>query len=193
MAAIEKSLHFIKTGSVSKFERKTRTRSGFTFSKALFGFVLTGCAFFSIGATAQESTTAAGGEASGSGGSASYSVGQMVYTTHSGSTGSMAQGVQQPYEISVVLGNEEPIWLNLGISAYPNPTTDYLILEIGDYATDRLGYQLFDLHGRLLADQKIENKETTIPMAQLSAATYFLKITTHNNKVAVKTFKIIKN
>lgn len=163
------------------------------FWKAIFVFVLMASAFSTITAIAQQTTVTAGGDASGSGGSASWSVGQMVYTTHSGANGSMAQGVQQPYEISVVLGNEEPIWLNFGISAYPNPTTDYLTLEIGDHATDRLGYQLFDLHGRLLADKKIKNKETAIPMAHLSAATYFLKITTHNNKVAVKTFKIIKN
>ena len=53
------------------------------------------------GLHAQENTTAAGGEATGSGGTASYSVGQVVYTTVTGTNGSVAQGVQHPYEISI--------------------------------------------------------------------------------------------
>ncbi|MCB0649678.1 MAG: hypothetical protein KDC85_00225 [Saprospiraceae bacterium] len=37
---------------------------------------------------------ATGGDASGSGGSVSYTVGHPVYTTHDGAGGSVAQGVQ---------------------------------------------------------------------------------------------------
>jgi hypothetical protein len=58
----------------------------------LFGLGLTGL-------KAQESINAAGGNTTGSGGSASYSVGQVVYTTNTGTNGSVAQGVQQAYEI----------------------------------------------------------------------------------------------
>ncbi|MEJ5266144.1 MAG: hypothetical protein WHT29_12590, partial [Bacteroidales bacterium] len=82
------------------------------------------------GLQAQESVNATGGNAFGSGGSVSYSVGQVVYTTNSGTNGSVAQGVQQPYEISVVTGLEEAKGINLSVSAYPNPTTDYLTLRI---------------------------------------------------------------
>ena len=56
------------------------------------------------GLQAQQSPTATGGEATGTGGTASYSVGQVVYTTNTGTNGSMAQGVQQPYEISTTVG-----------------------------------------------------------------------------------------
>ena len=49
---------------------------------------------------AQQAINASGANATGSGGSVSYSVGQVLYTTNSGSNGSSAQGVQQPYEIS---------------------------------------------------------------------------------------------
>ena len=52
------------------------------------------------GLQAQESPTATVGEATGTGGTASYSVGQVVYTTTTGTNGSVAQGVQQPFEIS---------------------------------------------------------------------------------------------
>ena len=48
------------------------------------------------GLQAQESVNATGGDASGSGGSVSYSVGQITYQTHTGINGSVAEGVQQP-------------------------------------------------------------------------------------------------
>ena len=70
---------------------------------------------------AQQATTASGGDASGSGGSVVYSVGQIVYTTNTGTTGSVLQGVQQPYETSISGLNETGI--NLNLSAYPNPPT----------------------------------------------------------------------
>ncbi len=59
------------------------------------------------GLQAQDAVTAAGGEASGSGGSSSYSVGQVLYTTSAGSNGIVAHGVQQAYEIFVTAGIEE--------------------------------------------------------------------------------------
>jgi hypothetical protein len=52
---------------------------------------------------AQEYTTASGGNATGSGGTVTYSVGQVVYTTQTSAAGSVAQGVQQPYEIQLPL------------------------------------------------------------------------------------------
>ena len=58
--------------------------------------------FGMFGLQAQQVVTTSGGNASGSGGSVSYTVGQIVYTTNTDSNGSVAQGVQQPYEISVV-------------------------------------------------------------------------------------------
>ncbi|MBV1889111.1 MAG: HYR domain-containing protein, partial [Proteobacteria bacterium] len=45
--------------------------------------------------SAQESINVSGGDATGTGGSSSYSVGQVFYTTNVGATGSVAQGVQQ--------------------------------------------------------------------------------------------------
>ncbi|MFA5432205.1 MAG: hypothetical protein WC319_04945 [Candidatus Paceibacterota bacterium] len=82
------------------------------------------------GLQAQTSVNATGGNALGGGGSASYSVGQVVYATNTGTNGSVAQGVQQPYDISVVTEIEEAKGINLSILAYPNPTTDYLTLSI---------------------------------------------------------------
>lgn len=145
-----------------------------------------------VGLHAQESTTASGGEASGDGGTVSYSVGQVVYGTHSGTTGSVSEGIQQPYEISVIIGLEET-GINLNISAFPNPTTDYLILKIADDAhqESRFTITLYDLNGRVIEQQVVVSNETAIDMASLNAATYILKVNNENQEV--KTFKIIKN
>ncbi len=148
---------------------------------------------FSLGLTvlqAQETVHTTGGNASGSGGSASYSIGQIVYQAQSGTNGSAAQGVQQPYEISVATGIEEAKGINLVVSTYPNPTTDYLILEVKDIQLYTLYFQLFDLNGKLLQSKKITDIQTTIVVRNLVPSSYFLKVIA-NIKV-LKTFKIIK-
>jgi len=143
------------------------------------------------GLQAQESVNATGGNASGSGGTVAYSVGQVVYTTNTGANGSVAQGVQQPFEISVVLAIEEAQGINLSVSAYPNPTTDYLTLEVNEFELSNLNFQLYDISGKLLQNEKITGNQTSIVMSNLVPATYFVKIIQSNKEL--KTFKIIKN
>jgi hypothetical protein len=50
-----------------------------------------------LNANAQTSVNGAGGEATGSNGHMSFSVGEIVYTTMSNSNNIISQGVQQPY------------------------------------------------------------------------------------------------
>jgi hypothetical protein len=139
---------------------------------------------------AQQNTTSTGGEAIGTGGSASYSVGQIDYVSNSDSNFSVSQGVQQPFEISVVLGLEEN-YIKLNLAAYPNPTNDILFLSIENGLSQELTYQLIDLQGKLIENNVIKNNTTEIKLAHLEKAIYFLNIT-ENNK-SIKTFKIIKN
>ena len=143
------------------------------------------------GLQAQERVNATGGNASGSGGSASYSVGQVVYTTNTGTNGSLAQGVQQPYEISVVTAIEQAKGISLSVTAYPNPTTDYLTLEVKDFELSTLHFQLFDMNGKLLQNEKITGNQTSISMSNLVPANYLVKVIQGDKDV--KTFKIIKN
>ena len=146
--------------------------------------------FSMLGLKAQETTDASGGEASGSGGTVSYSVGQIVYTTSSGTNGSVAQGVQQPYEISVVLGIEEANGIHL-MTVFPNPTTNFVVLKVENYVVTDLIYQLIDTNGRLIESKKILGEVTTVDINNYPATIYFLQVL-DNNK-AIKTFKIIKN
>lgn len=142
---------------------------------------------------AQETVTTTGGNATGNGGTASFSVGQVVYQTLTGTSGSVSEGVQQPYEIFVVTGIEEAKGITLSVSAYPNPSTDYLTLEVDAaiLSIQSMIYQLFDTQGKLLQSEKITGKQTSIVMSILVPATYFVKVIQENKEV--KTFKIIKN
>jgi hypothetical protein len=149
------------------------------------------CIFgFGTAIRAQNAIPASGGNASGTGGSVSYSVGQVVYTTNTGTNGSAAQGIQQPFEISVITGIEEASGISLEIVVYPNPATDFIRLKIENYEVENLSYQIYDINGSLLLSNKVDGNETSIVMSNLVSATYFLKLT-YKNKV-IKTFKIIK-
>ena len=150
-------------------------------------------------AQAQQATVTAGGTASGNGGTVSYSIGQVVYTTATGTTGSVAQGVQQTYEITAVTGIEEAKGITLEVSAYPNPTTDLLTLNIGtstSFNDQPMSYKLYDMNGKIIETQKIVDENTTIVMSNLLPANYFLTVVkTMDGKSPqeVKTFKITKN
>jgi hypothetical protein len=145
--------------------------------------------FVSIKGFSQENANAAGGNIAGFGGSVAYSVGQVVYTTNSSLEGSVSQGVQQPYEVSIVLGAENSS-ISL-VQAYPNPTQNNLTLNVGNNEISNLTFQLIDVNGRLIENKKISNSIEVIDMEKLQAAVYFLKVARNNKEI--KNFKIIKN
>ena len=148
-------------------------------------------AFGLTGLQAQEAVSTTGGDATGSGGTIAYSAGQVVYTLNTGTNGSVAQGVQQPYEISIVTGIEEAVEIMLIVTAYPNPTSDYLLLKAENDKFKDYYFQLFDLNGKLFQSNKLEGYETEIDMSNLSSGAYFLRIFDQNKEI--KTFKIFKN
>lgn len=140
-------------------------------------------------AKSQESANTAGGNGTGAGGSVSYSVGQVAYTTNTSSSGNVAQGVQHAYEIFTVGLMENDIAISL--TAFPNPTIDNLIVQVEDVERLKLKFQLFDAQGRLVNNGELGTHQTIINMSELSPAVYFINVVTRENKT-VKSFKIIK-
>ncbi|MBN2214376.1 MAG: T9SS type A sorting domain-containing protein [Bacteroidales bacterium] len=139
---------------------------------------------------AQEAILSAGGEASGSGGSASYSVGQIVYTTNKSINSSVAQGVQHPYEIYLVSEIELYKRGNIVALIYPNPADDFLILKIQGFEQESLSYELYDINGQLLDNKRIITDEMIIALDKLIPSTYYFKVIEGNTEI--KTFKIVK-
>ena len=94
----------------------------------------------------QSAVLTTGGDFSGTNCNISFSVGQVGYHAYTGSNISFGEGVQQPYEIYDI--TEEAIALqddnsaqrgtleveettrNITLSAYPNPTDDFLTLLV---------------------------------------------------------------
>jgi hypothetical protein len=140
---------------------------------------------------AQEAVIATGGDVTGFGGTVAYSVGQVVYTTNTGANTSVAQGVQQPYEISSAQVIEDN-YIKLDLTAYPNPTANSLTLNVtGNTELSTLSFHIYDNSGRLIISRNILSSTETINMENLPRAMYFLKVTNKNKEI--KTFKIIKN
>lgn len=142
------------------------------------------------GALAQEAVTASGGVASGDEGTVSYSVGQVASISASGATGSVSQGVQQPYEIFIQTGISA-LDINPEVLVYPNPATDLLYLEMKNYKAGKNSWKLFDNQGKLLKNKKISSNSTSIDLSGLKPGVYILNIS--GNREVVISYKIIKN
>jgi hypothetical protein len=141
-------------------------------------------------AQAQESVNSSGSNASGSNGSAAYSIGQIVYNTYANSSGIVEQGVQHGFEIFTLDVKETS--LEISLTAFPNPTAVYLTLQVNNYNKEKLLYHLYDLQGKLLNSGQINEMYTQINTSSLVSATYLISIVNQQN-IKVQSFKIIKN
>ena len=140
--------------------------------------------FITLELVSQNSVNSTGGDIETNIGSISYSVGQASYVINDGGTGSVSQGIQQVYEII-------PFNSNTNFIAYPNPTEDFVNIAVNSVPENDLYYSLFDIRGKLLLKNiKILGNPTTIFMADLPPAIYFVRI--YNVLKVYQTFKIIK-
>jgi hypothetical protein len=156
-------------------------------TKVVIAFCLLGLSTVSL---AQSTIPASGGNASGSGGSVSYTIGQIVYTAISGPNGDLNQGVQLPFEISVITAVNETSGITLGVSVYPNPANGFVTLKVENYDTEKLTYRLYDMNGAILQNDNVQGNETRIEMGNILPGTYIMKIAENNKEI--KVFKIVK-
>lgn len=142
---------------------------------------------------AQERAVSSGGEANGTGGSMSFSIGQIDYINVTSATAMITQGVQQPEEILISLGNK-PIVIdrNPMYTLYPNPAIDHTVLYINQPITKDTSYVLYDLLGRVMASERLINVRTTIKMDRFPDAVYVLTLVEDNSNKVVRKFKIVK-
>lgn len=146
--------------------------------------------FYTASSLAQEAVITAGGDGTGSGGSVAYSIGQILFTSSSGASAGLILGVQQPYEISQIVGLDKYKEVGLTLSTYPNPVTDILILKVENQIWEDLNYQMYGIEGKIYMSDKLSDSETNIDMSNLAPGIYFLRV--NMEKEDVRTFKIIK-
>lgn len=140
---------------------------------------------------AQSDVVPAGGTASGSGGTATYTVGQIAVQRMESGGKYVIEGVQQPYEIQTVGVDNYP-GISLEAIIYPNPTQHFVQLRISNYDIPDYGLtaQLYDANGRLLQIFTVSDFETKMDLEQYPTATYQLRV--YDNKQLLKTFKVVK-
>lgn len=137
---------------------------------------------------AQQAITATGFDATGSGGSSSYSVGQIDYSAK-GANNEITEGLQQPYEI-VTLAVSDNGNVEKNISLYPNPVKDILFVDFNQEKFSNSTYQLYDAQGKLIKNGNFSQKKNELNFSMLPASVYIIRIFSDNKMV--KTFKIIK-
>ena len=150
--------------------------------------------FLNFCVVAQETVLTAGGDYQSANGSLSFSVGQTFYTTKvsTNSDYSVSEGMQQPYEISVISQIKKANKITLEAVIYPNPTSNYLLIKLNDFEEKDLQYLLYDANGKLLLSVDAVGTETELNLTNFNLGFYILNITNkHNNKI-IKSFKNIK-
>lgn len=154
---------------------------------SIYGFFLILCTALPV--NAQKAILATGSNATGSNGSASYSVGQIDYS-NKGTNNQIMEGVQQAYEITTLSTTETVGTDQKEILLYPNPFKDFIFLDFTTNDYRNSDYQLFDSSGKLVKEGKIKESKSELNFSDLPSAMYIIRINQNGKKI--KTFKIIK-
>lgn len=142
------------------------------------------------GLQAQQAVLCASNDLSGTGGSVSYSVGQVAYLLNTGTEGFFIEGVQQPFEYQYHIGIEDLDGTSPGWVVYPNPAGNYIMLRIGKPDITNMRYQMYNSNGILLQSREINSHEVRITMEDFSPASYVLTVT--GNDRVLQSFIIIR-
>lgn len=156
-------------------------------------YILLFISTLSLASFGQSAIVPIGGDAQSGSGSVSYTVGQVVTQTASNGSGSIsvAEGVQQPYEIQAVGVNHYP-QITLNAVVFPNPTENLaqLMLNGFEIPTEGLHANLFDSKGKLLQRIHVTDDLTTFQIGQYATGTYYLEL--RDGKRVLKTFKVVR-
>lgn len=118
-----------------------------------------------------------------------WSIGELLTETYSGNLNMLTQGFHQgKYIITGVNLIED---LQLEITAFPNPVTDFVLIKIGSEKVENFRFIISDIDGKILQTGKFDENQKQINLAGKSVGTYLLAIL--SNKAIVKTFKIVKS
>lgn len=140
---------------------------------------------------AQSAIVPVGGDAQSNGGSVSYTVGQVVLQTSSNGTISVAEGVQQPYEIMTVGVDDYP-QIVLNAVVYPNPTENIAQLQLNGFEIPIGGLRaiIYDGNGKMLQNLNVTDDITPFQIGQYAIGTYYLEL--RDGKRLLKTFKVVR-
>lgn len=92
-----------------------------------------------------------------------------------------------------IIGLEEKEQMKIALEVYPNPTSDYINLEITNYRNyKKLYYQLIDLNGRVVLTNSINELIHSVEISELSSGLYLLQIMDSNSLLNCSKISVIK-
>ncbi|MBR4911673.1 MAG: T9SS type A sorting domain-containing protein [Bacteroidales bacterium] len=141
---------------------------------------------------AQSAIVPVGGDAQSNSGSVSYTVGQIAVQTANNSSGiSVAEGVQQPYEILTVGVDDYP-QITLNAVVYPNPTENLAQLQLNGFDIPAGGLRaiLYDGSGKMLQTLNVSENLSQFQIGHYATGTYYLEL--RDGKRVLKTFKVVR-
>lgn len=145
-----------------------------------FGSMLRICLFIAcsalpvLGAMGQQALVPAGGESSGTGGTVSWTVGQVDYEATLTAGGSVQRGVQQAYEWLVTSAPDAQM---PAVSVWPNPAVDAVQVSWEAPLPGPAHYALYSASGALVQQGAVAGTTVTVPLAAQASGTYVLVIT----------------
>jgi len=138
---------------------------------------------------AQQVISSSGSTLKNSAGSLSFTVGELVIDTKNAGATTITQGFHQT-KLTITAMNvlrEQ----NFSISAFPNPTNNFVNLKIEKGEIRDIEFTLFDLQGKVLSNRKIESTNTEVSFSGYNSGNYLLKVIQKGKEI--QTFKIIKD
>jgi hypothetical protein len=136
---------------------------------------------------AQEVVSSGGGCHQNSTSSITWTLGETAIHTLRANDKIITQGFHQT-KLTVTAVNEIP-GLKMIISAFPNPTNDFINLKV-DGSIEKLSFSVYDLNGRLLKTGRFEANPEMVSFQDLGSAIYLIKV--FEDKQEVKTFRVVK-
>jgi hypothetical protein len=140
-------------------------------------------------ANAQQVISSSGSTLKNNTGSLTFTVGELVIDTKNAGKITITQGFHQTkLTITAINVLREQ---KFSISAFPNPTNDFVNLKIEKGEIRDVEFTLFDLQGKVLSNRKIESTNTEVSLSGYNSGNYLLKIIQKGKEI--QTFKIIKD
>ncbi len=141
---------------------------------------------------AQQGVVSTGGDIPSAAGSVAFSIGQTAYQVIDGETGSVHQGVQQPYNFTIV--GIEDLREDIVIRLFPNPAQSSVYVQLTSPTPasnqEQMTARLFSFDGKLILEQTLKDDVNTIPIDQLNAALYLLQVWQGNK--FIKSYSLTK-
>ena len=123
--------------------------------------------------------------------SVSWTLGEPVVQTASNGGTTLTQGFQQPsYNVvSVTPGKIDGFEVNV----YPNPASDFIVVDWTANDKDMLYISLYDVAGKKISEQSYSAKQdkVSINLSQLASAQYLLEVKDKDNSIT-KVYQIFK-